>query len=209
MCVLRGAVLLVCLATSAFAQDTTVKLRVDGQRLIYNTTDPSGGQSAIEPADVGLFLALVAAHPDLSVIELTSVGGSVDAAWDIADIVRDYDLDTHVHGDCDSSCVTIFLSGKNRSMASGARLGFHQVSWAADDMAAFFERNAGQQNWDDPWQFSEWLFLESQLRTYRLLNFMVSRGVDPGFAIQSMHQSNGAMWRPHRVVLRAAGVLTD
>ena len=121
----------------------------------------------------------------------------------------DYGLDTRVEGDCDSSCVTIFLAGENRTMTRGSRLGFHQVQWSAQNIREYYERETENFGWEDAWDFAEWMYLDTQQEVYRALNYMVARGVDPAFAIQSIRQPDGNMWRPYRAVLRAAGVLTE
>lgn len=210
MTALRGlaCAALVLSAGPLTAQDDPPKLYVEGERLIYNTTDTSP-KSDIETADAEVLRALLAANPGVTTMQLTSGGGSVWASQIIADIVIDYELDTHVDGDCDSSCVTIFLAGRARTMSRGSRLGFHQVQWGAENIAEYYAREAEDFGWETPWDFAEWMYLDTQQEVYRTLNYMVSRGVDPGFAIQAIRAPDGPMWRPYRAVLRAAGVLTE
>lgn len=206
----RGLMVVLALCASPVAaREATPKLYVDGETLVYDTTNGHDGHSDIEREDVEVLRALLQAHPEVSVLQLTSSGGSVWAAQIISDIVIDFGLDTRVDGDCDSSCVTIFLAGKNRTMTGGSRLGFHQVQWSADNIQEYYEREANDFGWTTPWEFAEWMYLDTQQEVYRTLNYMVSRGVDPAFAIQSIRKPDGSMWRPYRAVLRAAGVLTE
>ena len=210
MTLLRGIALALALcAGPVAARDTVPKLYVEGDTLIYDTVNATGPSSEIEAEDVEVLRALLQANPDVTTLQLTSGGGSVWAAQVISDIVIDFALDTRVDGDCDSSCVTIFLAGENRTMTLGSRLGFHQVQWSAQNIRDYYDREAEDFGWQDPWAFAEWMYLDTQQEVYRALNYMVSRGVDPGFAIQSIREPDGNMWRPYRAVLRAAGVLTE
>ncbi len=210
MTLLRGFVLALAICAGPLtAQEGAPKLSVDGEVLVYDTTNTAEGYGDIEREDVDILRALLQANPQVTVVQLTSGGGSVWAAQRISDIVIDFGLDTRVDGDCDSSCVTIFLAGENRTMTRGSRLGFHQVHWDAENIRDYYNREAADFGWESPWDFAEWMYRDTQQEVYRALNYMVSRGVDPGFAIQSIRRPDGSMWRPHRAVLRAAGVLTD
>ena len=191
------------------AREDLPKLRVVDDVLVYDTINTTAASSDIENDDIPVLRALLKANPQVRMLELNSAGGSVWASQIISDIVIDYELDTRVDGDCDSSCVTIFLAGNSRSMTRGSRLGFHQVQWSAANIFEYYEREAENYGWEDPWEFAEWVYLDTQQEVYLALNYMVSRGVDPGFAIQSIRKPDGALWRPHRAVLRAAGVLTE
>ena len=210
MNLLRGTMVVLALCAGPLAaRETTPKLYVDGGTLVYDTTNASNGYSEIESEDVEVLRGLLQANPEVTVIQLTSSGGSVWAAQVISDIVIDFGLDTRVDGDCDSSCVTIFLAGENRTMTRGSRLGFHQVQWSAENISDYYEREAEDFGWETPWDFAEWMYLDTQQEVYRTLNYMISRGVDPAFAIESIRKPDGNMWRPYRAVLRAAGVLTE
>ena len=191
------------------AREDVPKLSVSGDTLYYDTANTTEPSADIEAEDVPVLRALLKANPQVRILELNSGGGSVWAAQTMSDVVIDYELDTRVNGDCDSSCVLIFLAGENRTMTRGSRLGFHQVHWSAENIAEYFDREAEEFGWGNPWEFAEWMYLDTQQEVYLQLNYMVGRGVDPGFAIQSIREPDGSMWRPHRAVLRAAGVLTE
>lgn len=210
MTLARGLLLALVLCSGPLAaRETTPKLYVDGETLVYDTTNAPEGFSEIENEDVEVIRALLQANPGIKVLQLTSSGGSVWASQVISDIVIDFELDTRVDGDCDSSCVIIFLAGENRTLTRGSRLGFHQIQWSAENIREYYEREAEDFGWETSWEFAEWMYLDTQQEVYRTLNYMVSRGVDPGFAIQSIRKPDGNMWRPYRAVLSAAGVLTE
>lgn len=67
-------------------------------------------------------------NPNVKTLVLTSDGGILVEGAGLAHLVRKYGLDTHVEFLCASACTFPLLAGKNRSMAPGALIGFHQAS---------------------------------------------------------------------------------
>ena len=186
------------------------KFHVDGTTLIYDTETPGPGEeTGIVGADVDQLLDILRMQPEIRRLQLNSAGGEVYAANQISHVLVDFQLDTHVHGDCDSSCVTIFLGGAKRTMSRGSRIGFHQIFWSAENIAGYYEREKAGQGWQTPFDFAAWMYLDTQEEMYAHLKFMISRGVDPEFAIESIRNPRSDMWRPYRAALLAAGVLTE
>jgi hypothetical protein len=62
----------------------------------------------------------------LKIVHLNSVGGRIEEAQRIGDLIRERKLDTYVSGSCLSACTIVFLSGKNRFITQSAKIGFHQ-----------------------------------------------------------------------------------
>ncbi len=202
------AILIAGLPSFAYAENP--KLKVDGDRLIYDTENIEDRESAdIETSDVEDLRALLSANPAITTLVLNSGGGSVWAASNIKDVVIDHELDTHVDGDCDSSCVTVFLAGVKRTMSRGSRIGFHQYFWNTGSIERYYERNKDSEGWDTPFDFASWIYNDTQSEVYENLSYMISRGVDASFAVQTLRLPDGDMWRPYRPVLLAAGVLTE
>lgn len=186
------------------------KFRVDGDTLVYDTESPGPGEdTGIVSGDVDRLLELLRGTEGLARLQLNSSGGEVYAATQMSDIVVDFELDTHVHGDCDSSCVTIFLGGARRTMSRGSRIGFHQIFWSAENISSYYDREREEQGWQSPWDFAAWMYLDTQEEMYAHLTYIVSRGVDPGFAIETIKNPQAEMWRPRRRALIEAGVLTE
>jgi hypothetical protein len=71
--------------------------------------------------------AALSAAPNVRVIRLESPGGHVQAAMQVATIIRQRGLDTYVGRFCASACTLAFLAGRQRWLAPDARLGFHQA----------------------------------------------------------------------------------
>ncbi|MDA0961804.1 MAG: hypothetical protein O2898_02680 [Proteobacteria bacterium] len=185
------------------------KLRVEGAVIVYDTVDVPDEHLDILPDDAAAFRAMLLRNPQVRVVHLNSYGGELTEARDMADMVTRRGLSTRVTGTCDSACVLIFLAGDQRSLASGAAIGFHRFSWAADSVRDFYDANAQDFDWSDPFDLAEWLYEDTQVKIFEHLNYMLARGVDPGFAIQTLREDSEGMWYPPRAVLIASGVVTD
>ena len=168
-----------------------------------------GKERGVRGADIKALREMLRKHPDITTMELESTGGSHYPSMEIGDLVIDFGLDTHVPNICESSCVTSFLGGTNRTMARGARLGFHQLSWDPKDAEEYYKEHREWREWETPFEFVEWMNQDTQTETFNRLTYMINRGVDPRFAIQSLRRPDASMWRPYRAVLLAAGVLTE
>lgn len=198
--------------SAVFAEeaDTTARFRVEGDRLYYDSSVSEDGEDRdIVYADVAVMRSHLRGSPDVRVLELNSTGGGHYSAMDLAALVIDFELDTHVAETCESSCVSVFLGGKSRTLARGARLGFHQLTWSARSVEEYYDKHRKRRGWATPFEFAEWMYEDTQTETYNRLAYMVSRGVDPGFAVQSIRKPDTSMWFPARAVLLAAGVLTQ
>ncbi|OWU81935.1 ATP-dependent Clp protease proteolytic subunit [Phaeobacter sp. 22II1-1F12B] len=186
------------------------KFTLNDVTLVYDTESVGADEPAgITSDDVENLLRILRSDESIRRLQINSSGGSVYAAQQISDIIIDFGLDTHVHGDCDSSCVTIFLAGTKRTMSRGSRIGFHQIFWSAENIASYYDRERGEQGWATPYDFAAWMYLDTQDEMYAHLKYITSRGVDPGFAIETIRNPQSEMWRPYRAELLKAGVLTE
>lgn len=203
--------LMMSLATGGHAETGhEPRFSIDGTTLIFDSEqDNDAGLTSIAPEDAETLLNVLRANPGIETLQLNSSGGQVWAAYKMSDIVIDFGLDTHVHGDCDSSCVTVFLGGENRSMSRGSRIGFHQTSWNAGSIERYYEREREDSGWDTPFEFASWMYVDTQSEVYSALKYMIARGVDPAFAIETLQKPSNGMWRPYRIILRGVGVLTE
>lgn len=191
------------LAVPAFAE----RWRVEGATLYFNT-ETGAAAAGIERGDVEALKTLLDENPVVEILSVNSAGGGLYAALDMADIVIDFDLDTAIDALCESSCMYLFLGGSERVMARGARAGFHRMSWSAGSIERYFERHRASEEWDTPFEMASQIYEDAQREVFDILGFMVSRGVDPAFAVETLQARADDMWSPNRAVLLAAGVLT-
>lgn len=181
------------------------KFSINGDILGYNT-NPDG---EIEWKDVEELKAILLDNPKITKLTLSSGGGGIDPAQEMADIIIDFELDTHVVGECASACVYLFLAGNKRTMQKGSKMGFHQSYWEAENIEEFYNDWKERVGWANPYEFASWLYESTQGDILIELEYYLERGVDGKFAIKTLQAASDEMWYPRRAELRRAGVLTD
>ena len=203
------AVFFVAMMVSLTATSQASKFELNGSTLIYDTSSASNEQEQqITWEDVDELDALLKSEQSIKEIELNSAGGDVEAAFYMADLIIDYELDTNVNGTCESACTLMLLAGERRTVERGSWVGFHQSYWDAPYIQGYFERNKDSKGWSNAFEFASWMYEDTQREVLRNLQYFVERGVDAGFAIKTMKATSDDMWYPRRKELEAAGVIT-
>ena len=204
------AVFFVAMMFPLTATSEASKFELNGSTLIYDTSSASNEQEQeITWEDVDELDALLKSEQSIKEIELNSAGGDVDAAFYMADLIIDYELDTNVNGTCESACTLMLLAGERRTVERGSWVGFHQSYWDAPYIQGYFERNKDSKGWSNAFEFASWMYEDTQREVLRNLQYFVERGVDAGFAIKTMKATSDDMWYPRRKELEAAGVIVE
>ena len=204
------AVFFVAMIFPLTATSQASKFELNGSTLIYDTSSASNEQEQeITWEDVDELDALLKSERSIKEIELNSVGGDVEAAFYMADLIIDYELDTNVNGTCESACTLMLLAGERRTVERGSWVGFHQSYWDAPFIQNYFERNKESKGWSNAFEFASWMYEDTQREVLRNLQYFVERGVDAGFAIKTMKATSDDMWYPRRKELEAAGVIVE
>jgi hypothetical protein len=186
------------------------KFSLDGQVLIYDTdVEILGDDAEMTVDDIDVLREMLNKNPDVTELRLNSSGGSVYAGEEMAWIVIDFGLDTTVSGECISACVDLFLAGNRRRMLLGSKMGFHQRRWAPKSVKSYYESWSDDEGWKTPFDFGSWIYEDTQDEIYQHLNYLVERGVDAAFAIETLRVDPGGEWYPSRLKLIAAGVLRE
>ncbi|UYV39251.1 hypothetical protein N4R57_09730 [Rhodobacteraceae bacterium D3-12] len=128
----------------------------------------------------------IAAHPELTLLELQSDGGRIPAARAIAQRIEAAKLDTRAVGLCASACTLVFMAGQNRSLGQDGALGFHAYALLRNDNL----QNARQE--------------EARDRAY-----LSAKGITDRFMDRAYATPPDQLWTPTRDNLRAAGFLTE
>lgn len=196
------AIILALFFSQAAKSEPEIVFSVQEKILTYDTTLSDG----ISDGHFQSFLEMVKKHPNVETVTLKSTGGLVWEAQRISDVIIDLGLDTHVDEECSSACSIIFLSGSTRTMALGARLGFHRSSWTAEEIKSFYSETSEGEDFFD---FAEWLYKDTQDEVFDELGFLLERGVDARFAIKTLQSDSDDMWYPRRAELKKAGVISD
>ena len=196
--------------TTLADEGTAQKFWVEGTTLVFDTeSNVEGDEAEITDDDVDRLKEMLRQHPDVMALKLNSGGGGVFAGNEMARVVIDYGLDTVVSGECSSACATIFLGGAARRMERGSKIGFHQRQWSEGSMRKYFERWRKEEKWDTPFTFASWVYEDTQGEIYDELMYIVGRGVDAEFAIQTKRVGADDQWFPSRDEMTKAGVLRE
>lgn len=68
--------------------------------------------------------------PSLKVVHLMSNGGRIGEARELARLIADRGLSTYTATVCMSACTLAFISGRERFLKAGGKLGFHRAAFA-------------------------------------------------------------------------------
>ncbi|MDP1749299.1 MAG: hypothetical protein Q8L22_07570 [Reyranella sp.] len=123
-------------------------------------------------------------NPKVREVVLAGPGGRMGAGFEISRLIRSRRLATRVETACASACTIAFLGGVDRSIAAGAKLGFHRASFpgmSADDM---FGANRDMKRY-----------------------LTMSAGVAPDFAQRVLDTPGDSIWVPTPEELLAARVI--
>jgi hypothetical protein len=128
---------------------------------------------------------LLAAHPEVTRIHLTSEGGLVDEALAVGELIAARNLATYVPDYCVSACTLAFVRGSTRSLVAQGRLGFHAPY--------------------DAGLFGQILQAEGSVE----LAAYVAAGVEPAFAAEALAVPSETLWIPEAARLIQARVATE
>ena len=202
--ILLTNLILISWTASALADVFKVK-----DNILYFDTVKSDITDEISEGHEEELLRILKKHDEIDTLILNRGGGLVYVANEMADLVIDARLSTHVEFSCESSCATVFLAGKKRSLALGGRIGFHKSYWEANSIKEFYESEKETEGWSNIFDFASWMYEDTQSEIFTEFEYLIERGVTPKFAIETLRAGSGGMWYPRRSKLFEGGVLTD
>lgn len=183
------------------------RFNLDGERLIFSGDVARDGYDGINYVDARELRTLLRNNPNIRILEINSYGGVGPAALEMAVAVTDFNIDTLVTENCASACTLIFLAGELRTLARGARLGFHSGSWARDNMKDYYDEMRESNGWLDEFAFASWAYEKGVRDFNKNLEFMISRGVDVQLIIRTAYVNFYDVWYPTRDELMKFGVI--
>ena len=207
---MKQTLLTIFLIVFALPSWANEKFSINGDTIIYDTFKATDETLAeINWEDTNVLAKILSENPNIKTLRLNSLGGIIDAAEYMSDIIIDFELNTHVVGECSSSCAILFIAGEKRTIQRGSWLGFHQGSWDKDSIKEHYEYNRAEYGWADEFEHSSWIYKDTQKQIFRDMEYLIERGVEPLFAIKTMKADNEDMWYPRRKELEAAGVIRE
>ncbi|MDB2454508.1 hypothetical protein N9X02_12650 [Planktomarina temperata] len=146
-------------------------------------------------------------HPEINTLRVTGPGGYGPAAKEISAYLVRHGIDTIAIGTCASACARIFLGGKSRKLATGAKLGFHRPWIVKEREKRLYEANRVEEKWEDEFDYVTMIYDVAMQNMLEGIKFMRSRGVDIDFILKIYSTSSYDIWEPSREELVEAGVL--
>ena len=207
---MKQTLLTLCLILFTLPSWANEKFLIDGDTIIYDSFKATDETLAeINWEDTNVLAKILSENPNIKTLQLNSLGGIIDAAEYMSDIIIDFELNTRVVGECSSSCAILFIAGEKRTIQRGSWLGFHQGSWDKDSIKEHYEYNKAEYGWANEFEHSSWIYKDTQKQIFRDMEYLIERGVEPLFAIKTMKADNEDMWYPRRKELEAAGVIRE
>jgi hypothetical protein len=132
-------------AVAAFSLAAAAHAQPASPALVEASGDAITFEGRIDGPSAARFVEL-ARDPAIRRVVITSLGGLVSPALDMADTIRDRGLDVEVPKACWSSCANyIFPAGKAKRLGHARAIGWHgnmaHVLWLAQ---------TGREKWDEP-----------------------------------------------------------
>ena len=128
----------------------------------------------------------------------------------MSDIIIDFGLNTHVKEICFSACNLLLIGGEIRTLEKGSKIGFHRSSWSSESMKDYYMEKANQEyfGWKNEFDFSSWVYDDSQEDIYKQFKYYLERGISPEFVIETMRARSEDGWYPRRKELLEANIIT-
>ena len=189
---------------------TAERFEVVGDAIVYRSAiSDDADKRGINQDDVIILENLLDANPQVDVLEITSEGGNLYAAINMLLVVDTFGLDTRVTEYCESACPFVFMAGVNRTMAEGARLGFHLSYREPEELRAYYVAHKAEEDWTNAFEFASYMFEEGQRHANIVIPFMYASGLSPDFIHKANSSGSYEMWHPSREELMAGGVITQ
>ena len=174
--------------------------RISNNELIVSGSDAD---------DVEGFLLLLEKNEKIDTIVFQDVGGGQQhKAIEIADIIIDFALDTHIEGQCYGGCVFMFLGGNKRTLARGSEIGITFSPYTRERVQGILDDKA-YEGMGDLVDYIIWVDEMARIELIEYFSLLVERGVKPQFIIDSINKGSVDTWIPRRKELLEANYLTE
>ena len=196
-------------ATSLFAQS---RYTIEGNILTLDMTVAAPGyefDGELDGYDETEVISYLFDHPEINTLRVTGPGGYGPAGRAISTYLAQHGINTQAFGECASACARIFLGGKSRKLADGAKLGFHRPWIVKERERRLYEANRVKEKWEDEFDYVTMIYDIAMQNMLEGIKFMRSRGVDMDFILKIYSTSSYDIWEPSREELLEAGILTE
>lgn len=188
------------------------RYEIEGNTLTLDMTVAAPGyefDGELDEYDETEVISYLFDHPEINTLRVTGPGGYGPAGRAISIYLAQHGIDTIAFGECASACARIFLGGKSRKLADGAKLGFHRPWIVKEREKRLYEANRVEEKWEDEFDYVTMIYDIAMQNMLENIKFMRSRGVDTDFILKIYSTSSYNIWEPSRDELLEAGVLTE
>ena len=195
-------------ATNLLAQS---RYAIEGDTLTLDMTVAAPGyefNGKLDEYDGTEVMSYLFDHPEINTLRVTGPGGYGPAGRAISTYLVEHGINTEAFGECASACSRIFLGGKSRKLADGAKLGFHRPWIVKERERRLYEANRVEEKWEDEFDYVTMIYDIAMQNMLESIKFMRSRGVDMDFILKIYSTSSYDIWEPSREELLDVGVLT-
>jgi len=209
---MRSLLVLSFLFISATGLHAQSRYTIAGDTLTFDVTVAAPGyefDGELDGYDGTEVMGYLFDHPEINTLRVTGPGGYGPAAKEISAYLVRHGIDTIAIGTCASACARIFLGGKSRKLATGAKLGFHRPWIVKEREKRLYEANRVEEKWEDEFDYVTMIYDVAMQNMLEGIKFMRSRGVDMDFILKIYSTSSYDIWVPSREELLEAGILTE
>ena len=209
---MRSLLVLSFLFISATGLHAQSRYTIAGDTLTFDVTVAAPGyefDGELDGYDSTEVMSYLFDHPEISTLRVTGPGGYGPAGRAISTYLVEHGINTEAFGECASACSRIFLGGKSRKLAKGAKLGFHRPWIVKEREKRLYEANRVEERWEDEFDYVTMIYDVAMQDMLEGIKFMRSRGVNMDLILKIYSTSSYDMWEQSREELLKAGVLTE
>lgn len=178
---------------------------LDGQAILMEgSASPDDARD-----DAEALRALARANPTVTKVVLSGEFLMTGAAIEAARVIEDFRLATEIRSQCTDACIYLFVSGKPRILAEGARIGLRRRMIGADVLRDGFEAGRARYGWQDEFGQAAMMYDRGQSDMRWAVLHLVERGVSLEFALRIFATPREDMWWPKRAELINSGVVAE
>ena len=209
---MRSLLVLSFLFISATGLHAQSRYTIAGDTLTFDVTVAAPGyefDGELDEYDGTEVMSYLFDHPEINTLRVTGPGGYGPAGRAISAYLVEHGINTEAFGECASACARIFLGGKSRKLATGAKLGFHRPWIVKEREKRLYEANRVEERWEDEFDYVTMIYDVAMRDMLEGIKFMRSRGVNMDFILKIYSTSSYDIWEPSREELLEAGILTE
>ena len=122
-------------------------------------------------------------------------------------MIEDFGLKTEIRDQCTDACLYMFVAGRERNLATGAKIGVRRLMLDAATVREKFESRKARFGWEDEFGQAVMLYDVAQSDMRWALLYLMDHGVTLEFALRVFSTPREEMWWPDRSDLTAGGVI--